>query len=62
MDLLKTLLFGYVSYVTKIYDINDTTNTFDTDGASQNVAIENFADGFIDFTENNPFGDPSETY
>jgi|TARA_R110000851_G_scaffold223038_4_gene375929 hypothetical protein len=53
---------GYVSYVTKIYDINDTTNTFDTDGASQNVAIENFADGFIDFTENNPFGDPSETY
>jgi len=53
---------GYVSYVTKIYDINDTTNTFDTDGGSQNVALENFADTFIDFTENNPFGDPSETY
>ena len=53
---------GYVAYVTKVYDINDTTNTFDTDGGAQNVALENFADDFIDFTETNPFGDPSETY
>lgn len=53
---------GHVAYVTKIYGLTDTTETFDTDGASQNVEFEISADGFIDFTESNPFGDPSETY
>ena len=53
---------GFVSYITKVYGITDTTQTFDTDGGAQNVDFENFADGFIDFSETNPFGDPSETY
>ena len=53
---------GFTAYVTKVYGLTDTTETFDTDGASQNVEFEISADGFIDFTESNPFGDPSETY
>ncbi len=53
---------GFTAYITKVYGLTDTTQTFDTDGASQNVDFENFADGFIDFSETNPFGDPSETY
>jgi len=53
---------GFSAYVTKLYGLTDTTETFDTDGASQNVEFEITADGFIDFTESNPFGDPSETY
>ena len=53
---------GFTAYITKVYGLTDTTHTFDTDGASQNVDFENFADGFIDFSETNPFGDPSETY
>jgi hypothetical protein len=53
---------NYVAYVTKLYGLTDTTETFDTDGDAQNVEFENFADGFIDFSETNPFGDPSETY
>ena len=50
--------------ITKVYDIgdNDTNNVMATDGAAQNVAFETFGDNFIDFTESNPFGDPSETY
>ena len=53
---------SYVAYVTKVYGINDVTETFDTDGGAQNVDFENFADDFIDFSETNPFGDPSELY
>jgi hypothetical protein len=53
---------NFTAYVTKLYGLTDTTETFDTDGASQNVEFEITADGFIDFTESNPFGDPSETY
>lgn len=53
---------NYAAYVTKIYGLTDTTETFDTDGGAQNVEFENFADDFIDFSETNPFGDPSETY
>lgn len=53
---------NFTAYVTKVYGLTDTTQTFDTDGASQNVEFEISADGFIDFTESNPFGDPSETY
>ena len=53
---------SFTAYVTKVYGLTDTTETFDTDGASQNVEFELEADGFIDFSETNPFGDPSETY
>ena len=53
---------GFTAYITKVYGINDTTETFDTDGGAQNVDFENFADDFIDFSETNPFGDPSELY
>ena len=45
-----------------VYDVSDNTQTFTTDGAAENVAIELEADSFIDFTESNPFGDPSDTY
>ncbi len=53
---------SYSAYVTKLYGLTDTTETFDTDGGAQNVEFETFADDFIDFSETNPFGDPSETY
>ena len=50
--------------ITKVYDIgdNDTTKVLPADGAAQNVAFEAIGDNFIDFTESNPFGDPSETF
>lgn len=59
---LEGSINSYRAYVTKLYGLTDTTETFDTDGDAQNVEFENFADGFIDFSETNPFGDPSETY
>jgi len=49
-------------FINKIYGLTDTINTFATDGGAENVAFELAADGFLDFTETNPFGDPSETY
>ena len=50
--------------ITKVYDIgdNDSTKVLASDGAAQNVAFETLGDNFIDFTESNPFGDPSETF
>ena len=53
---------SYTVTITKVYDVSDNTETFTTDGAAENVAIELEADSFIDFTESNPFGDPSDTY
>ena len=53
---------SYTGTITKVYDVSDNTQTFTTDGAAENVAIELEADSFIDFTESNPFGDPSDTY
>ena len=55
---------GNTCYITKVYDVgdNDTENFMPTDGAAQNVAFETISDNFIDFTESNPFGDPSENY
>ena len=53
---------GFTGTITKIYDVSDNTQTFTTDGGAENVAIELEADSFIDFTESNPFGDPSDTY
>ena len=56
---------AYIGYINAIYDsIADTTSgrVFSTDEAAQNMDFEIDADGFIDFSESNPFGDPSETY
>ena len=51
------------AYITKLYDIGDNSvNVFPSDGGAENIAFEVAADGFIDFTENNPFGDPSDNY
>ena len=51
------------AHINKIYDIGDNSeNVFPSDGGAENVAFEISADGFIDFSESNPFGDPSENY
>ena len=51
------------TYTIKVqYRDQSTTTSFEFDGQSQNYAFELEADGFLDFTESNPFGDPSETY
>jgi len=52
---------GNTCYITNIYELDDynTDNTFANDGAAQNVTFEQIGDNFIDFTEANPFGDPS---
>ena len=47
-------------FITAVDDVADNT-TFPSDGGASNNAFELEADGFLDFTENNPFGDPSET-
>ena len=55
---------GYTGTIATVY--SDVTNQSGTswaaDEESQNVDFEITADGFIDFSESNPFGDPSETY
>lgn len=44
----------------EIYDLNDNTNrTFENDTSAQNWDFENTADDIIDFSESNPFGEPS---
>lgn len=48
-------------YITKINDVADA-EVFPSDDQAQNYAFEIEADGFLDFTETNPFGDVSETY
>ena len=49
--------------ITKVYDIGDNSPFVDpTDGQASNITFEVEADGFLDFTETNPFGDPSDTY
>ena len=49
--------------ITKVYDIGDNSTFVDpTDSQGANVTFEVEADGFLDFTETNPFGDPSDTY
>ncbi len=54
----------YTGTIAKIYsDLTDPTdNAWAADGGAQNIDFELDADGFIDFSESNPFGDPSETY
>ena len=48
-------------FITKVDGIEDT-GSFALDNAAQNTFFEIEADGFLDFTESNPFGDPSESY
>ena len=44
----------------EIYDYNDSTDrTFENDDAAQNYDFEKEADSIIDFSEKNPFGEPS---
>jgi len=40
---------------------DSVTNTFASDSQAKNVQLEIAGDNFIDFSESNPFGDPSET-
>ena len=55
---------SYSGTIAKIYsELTDTTgNAWATDEIAQNIDFELDADGFMDFSESNPFGDPSETY
>ena len=48
-------------FITKVHGITDITS-FPADDQAKNYEFEIAADNFIDFTESNPFGDPSETY
>ncbi len=48
-------------FITKVDGVEDT-GSFALDNAAQNTFFEIEADGFLDFTESNPFGDPSESY
>ena len=53
------------AYITKVYDIGDTGFAAFVDpsgGGSDNLDFELSADSILDFTESNPFGDPSENY
>ena len=44
----------------EIYDLDDNVDrTFENDDAAQNFDFEKAADGIIDFSEQNPFGEPS---
>ncbi len=48
-------------FITKVDGVEDA-GSFALDNAAQNTFFEIEADGFLDFTESNPFGDPSESY
>lgn len=54
---------GNTCVITNVYTIGDdnTNNTFASDSQAKNVQFEIEGDNFIDFSESNPFGDPSET-
>lgn len=54
-------LYGYITFIYN--EVTDTTGvSWANDESAQNIDFESIADGFIDFSESNPFGDPSETY
>ena len=48
-------------FINNVHGIVDVAS-FSLDGNAQNYEFEIEADGVLDFTETNPFGDPSETY
>jgi len=54
---------GNTCVITNVYTLadDDTNNTFASDSQAKNVQFEIEGDNFIDFSESNPFGDPSET-
>jgi len=54
---------GNTCVITNVYTLADdsTANTFSSDSQAKNVQFEIAGDNFIDFSESNPFGDPSET-
>ncbi len=54
---------GFTCVITNIYTLadDDVNNTFASDSQAKNVQFEIAGDSFIDFSESNPFGDPSET-
>ena len=53
---------GATATVTKVFDVASsvTDNTFLNDPSARNFNLEEEADSIIDFSESNPFGDPSE--
>ena len=55
---------GFTGTIATIYSdvTNQTGTSWAADEEAQNIDFEITADGFIDFSESNPFGDPSETY
>ncbi len=57
----RSPLYGYITFIYN--EVTDTTGqSWANREDAQNVEFESIADGFIDFSESNPFGDPSETY
>lgn len=54
---------GNTCVITNVYTLSDdsVSNTFPSDSQAKNVQFEIEGDNFIDFSEANPFGDPSET-
>jgi hypothetical protein len=53
------------AYLTKVYDIGDTSSGAFVDpsgGGSDNLDFELSGDSILDFTESNPFGDPSDSF
>jgi len=58
VQLISTTTNGYITDIATVSE----EDFMPTDGNAQNTAFELDADSIIDFTESNPFGDPSETY
>ena len=52
---------GHTCFISDIKNVADA-EAFPSDSQAENYAFEIEADGFLDFTETNPFGDASETY
>lgn len=54
---------GNTCYINTLYTVADADDNFiPNDAAAQNSDFEIAADGILDFSETNPFGDASETY
>ena len=62
LDAVKQIVKSKI-HINEIYTVGEDANKYDpADDQQVNVAFELEADNFLDFTESNPFGDPSETY
>ena len=61
---LTGLTSTFTGTISKVYSdvTNQTGTSWAADEEAQNIDFEITADGFIDFSEANPFGDPSETF